>query len=252
MIERRKRLEEALQENPGLRALIKKSLKSRKDEEVSMLENDPRRRCVPGIFFCRNTKSLSRDSDSNEDEKRSAALKKLSKLDDEISKRRRCRPGSFWCEKGDALDDTDSETLGQNQKKSLGSLETKAEGDGYITKHDTTRDAFDRLLNFISKDQQDAPRRRCRPGLFHCAQGDESHDVEVIRKPAESTKEIKDSSTIKEDAQRRRCRPGVFHCASSRDESLSANDSKGKKLADDLMESLDTTKVTKSSSSSNR
>lgn len=171
MIERRGRLEQVLRENPGLSALIKKSLNNRKEEETRMLENDPRRRCRPGVFFCKK----SRDQSSTED---AASLKKLSKLDDEITKRRRCRPGLFWCDKSDASADTDSQT----HKKSLDLLERDLKDD---MKQETKQEVIDRLIGMIRKEQQDPQkRRRCRPGIFHCVQRDENKNVEILRVPA--------------------------------------------------------------------
>ncbi|XP_031568690.1 uncharacterized protein LOC116303308 [Actinia tenebrosa] len=171
MIERRRQLEEVLRENPGLSALIKNSLNKRREEEVRMLENDPRRRCRPGIFFCKK----SRDQVSTED---AASLKKLSKLDDEIGKRRRCRPGLFWCDKNDATATTDTQT----QKKSLDLPKIKDD-----MKQETKQDVIDRIVSIISKEQEDPQkRRRCRPGMFTCVQRDEDRNVEILRVPADS------------------------------------------------------------------
>lgn len=171
MTERRNRLEQVLRENPGLSALIRKSLINRKEEETRMLENDPRRRCRPGVFFCKKTRDQLSSNDA-------ASLKKLSKLDDEISKRRRCRPGLFWCDKGDASADTDSQT----HKKLFNLREMKSKDD---MKEETKQEVLDRLIAMLNKEQQDPQkRRRCRPGIFHCVQRDENKNVEILRVPA--------------------------------------------------------------------
>lgn len=92
MLQRRKKLENLLERNPGLRSLLKTWVEKRKLKELKHSQSDAQN-CIPGLFYCR-------DESENEIASRRQAVRKMLTLKNHDSKTY-CPPGFFFCPKND-------------------------------------------------------------------------------------------------------------------------------------------------------